>query len=154
MHGGRRRDKRRTIRVACALPVRIRTRTGWLDVHLLDLSRGGLRIGLPVEAVDVSSEASLLDVARRLGTLLPERIDAAIGTGGAVTRALRVVRLCKQAESGGEVELGCLFDRPFDDEDALELGIVLPREGESWDQAERRLDELKTIHPESAASPP
>ena len=145
MHAGRRRDKRRTIRVACVSPVRIRTRTGWLDVTLLDLSRGGIRIGLPVEAVDVRANASLLDVARRLGTLLPERIDAAIGSEGVVCRALRVVRICKQSETG--------LDRPLDDADALDLDVVLPREGESWEQAERRLEQLKTTRASSAATP-
>lgn len=138
-----RRDKRRAIRVACSLPVRIRSRTGWLDVEVIDLSRGGVRIALADAAVGISRRASLLDVARRLGAILPERIDAALGEGEGIVRQLRVVRIGKRDPSSETIELGCLFDRSLDDGDALALGAVLPREGESWDQAERRLEGLK-----------
>lgn len=142
-----RRDKRRTIRVACSLPVRIRGRTGWMDVEIIDMSRGGVRIALPADAVGVRPRASLLDVARRLGAILPERIDASLGDDPVVERRLRVVRIGKRDQGSEAIELGCLFDAPLDDVDALTLGTVLPREGESWDQAERRLDALRAQQP-------
>jgi hypothetical protein len=142
MQSGRRRDKRRAIRIACSAPVRIRTRTGWLEVRVIDLSRGGIRVAIPCEQVGVAQGAALLDVARRLGTILPERIEAVLGTTPELQRILHVVRIGKCGPNMREIELGCLHDRPLDDDDALTLGVVLPREGESWDQAERRHETL------------
>lgn len=143
MHSGRRRDKRRAIRIACTLPVRIRTRSGWLDVSVIDISRGGVRIAIPCESVGVRAGASLLDVTRRLGTILPEQIQAVFGGEAGLERQLRVVRIGKCGPDMQQVELGCLHDRPLEDEEALALDIVLPREGESWEQAERRQQALK-----------
>jgi len=137
----RKRDKRRTIRVACNVDVRIRSHGGWLDARAADLSRSGVRLRFEDGALGLIPEATLLDVARRLGAMLPESIEAELGGKNPVVRRLRVVRIGKrtQAQEGGEVVLGCLFDRPLSDEDARMLGLVLPSEGETWAQAERRL---------------
>ena len=143
MNSPRRRDKRRAIRVACTVPTQIRTRTGWMEVRALDLSRGGVRFSIPADRVGLAPGAALLEVARKLGTLLPERIECRLGAEGRVERVLRVVRIAAPDRKSSDITLGCLHDRPLEDEDALVLDVVLPREGESWDQAERRLEALK-----------
>ncbi len=133
------REKRRAIRVACSLPLRIRTRTGWLDVRVTDLSRRGLKLTIADEKVGVRENATVLDVARRLGGILPESIEAHFDPEGTIRRRLRVVRVGRHVDDRS-VELGCLLDEALEDTDAVRLDVILPREGETWQQAERRLD--------------
>jgi hypothetical protein len=141
-------------RVACTLEVRAQTRTGWVPVKVLDLSRRGVRIAISDQTVGLSSEASLLDVARRLGGVLPEWIPLEFPTHGGLSRKVRVVRIGKRSGDRGEVELGCLFAEPLQDLDALQLGVVLPDEGESWEQAERRQEKARSLYaPQPEAAP-
>lgn len=146
------REKRRTIRVGCMLPARIRTMTGWLAVQIEDLSRRGARIDLPVAAVGLRTDASLLDVARRLGSLLPEHVEIHFDVAGRIVRRLRVVRV-ERPSTRDSVVLGCLLDHPLEDADALALELVLPLDGESFAQAERRMEEVRRLYGREAPSP-
>lgn len=136
---GHQRDKRRTTRITCSLPVRIRTRSGWVTAEVTDVSRTGLRLRLADEAVGLTKTASLLEVARRLGGMLPEDVETQFGAGQEVTRHLRVVRIGKRSRTDASVQLGCLLETPFSDEEAAVLDLILPKPGETWEQAERRV---------------
>ncbi len=136
---GHQRDKRRTTRITCSLPVRIRTRSGWVDAEVTDVSCTGLRLRLADGAVGLDDTASLLEVARRLGGMLPENVETEFGAGREVRRRVRVVRIGKRSRSDASVQLGCLLEAPFSDEEAAALDLILPKPGETWEQAERRV---------------
>ena len=136
---GHHRDKRRTTRITCSLPVRIRSRSGWIDAEVTDVSRTGLRLRISDAAVGLDGTASLLEVARRLGGMLPENVETVFGTEGRVTRHLRVVRIGKRSRKDANVQLGCLLQGPFTDDEAASLDLILPHPGETWEQAERRV---------------
>ena len=132
-------DKRQTKRITCSLPVRLRTRSGWIDAEVADASRNGLQIKIADAAVGLRATTSLLEVARRLGGMLPESIEARLGPTGAVTRFVQVARIGKRNRNDDHVHLGVRLEQPFSDEDVEVLELILPQPGESWEQAERRV---------------
>ncbi|MFV1957863.1 MAG: PilZ domain-containing protein [Planctomycetota bacterium] len=135
-------EQRRTGRVRCDVPVCVVSPPGWPATKTLDLSRTGARLALQLPTPACEEEASLGVLAELMKDHLAVKIVAELGACGensAVTRALQVVRLGSNGEAPGRLELGCVFVPPLAEEDALVLGVPLPREGEPPDVARRRM---------------
>jgi hypothetical protein len=135
-------EHRRTTRIPCRFPVRIVVPSDWPPATVLDLSRTGVRIGVELAALGVDRLACLGDIAARLEAILTLKIQVEFHPerlGSLVRRALKAVRIGRSAEDPKLVEIGCMLEPALTEEEALILGVPLPREGEPPDIARRRM---------------
>lgn len=125
-------EQRAAKRVTCEFPLRLGGAQGPLVASACDLSRTGIRITLPGRVLGVHRLSSLVQVARRVNTLLG---DAFIGElhherlGGLVRKTLKPVRIGHRDWENTDVELGCRISEGITDEEAGMLGVALPQIG-------------------------
>jgi hypothetical protein len=137
------REKRLAPRVPCSLPVRLGCREGELGGVILDVSRRGVLLSLPMASVGLDETCTLVAIARELGQRLPEVVRAEIlHPDGTVLleRGVRVVRIGKLDGRSGSIELGCGVDHPLEDEDLGRLGVFAPGAGNGAAGASTRLE--------------
>ncbi len=134
-------EHRKVGRVRCSLPAAVVAPGDWPGARVLDLSRTGVRlaVGLDDRGAGTSGLTGIVEhLEDRLALKLvvdlhPDRL------GSLIRRALQVVRIGPVVPEEGVVELGCVLVPPLSEDDAVALGVALPREGEPPDIARRRM---------------
>ena len=127
--------QRLAARIACDVPLRIRVDGAWRHVKIVDVSRTGVRVLVPLHELGLEHDTSLADVARFLGHVVAEQLPAQFHParlGDLVTRQLTIVRL--GLDAGGAVELGCTMSERLGDIEAAALGLDVPQEGEGLEE--------------------
>lgn len=122
------REKRTSERVACRVPVSIKSSGEVLLATAVDLSRTGARIHAPLHGFGLPDDVTLLTVARRLCEYLPHRTPAVFDPqrlGPLVTRQFEVARLGLVAGQDPLVELGCRFHVPLSTIDVAAVGVEI-----------------------------
>ena len=134
-------EHRKVGRVRCSLPAAVVTPGDWPGARVLDISRTGVRLAMGLEgggegAIGLTGIVEQLEdrlALKLVVDLHPDRL------GSLIRRALQVVRIGPVVPEEGIVELGCVFVPPLSEDDAVALGVPLPREGEPPDIARRRM---------------
>jgi hypothetical protein len=135
-------DKRWTNRVACEVPAVILGKRGWFPVSVTDLSRTGLGMEISPGRVGVAGQTSLGSLARRLAKVLPENVQIDLDPdrlAHLIRRTVTVVRIGPWMGQGDQIPVGCAFKVPLNDDEITALGLVLPRHGETEEEAVARL---------------
>ncbi len=125
-------NRRQAVRVACDLPVRLPCDGGDLVARLLDLSRTGLRLRMPGDALGIHRLSSLAQITHRVEETLGSPFVGELHyemLGPLVRKALRPTRIAKLDWARTDVEIGCLLLEPLSDEEAGMLGVALPAIG-------------------------
>lgn len=114
---------------------------GWRDVRIVDISRTGVRLRVPLATLGFEPGAGLADLAAHLDRVVPRRAAAQFHPerlGALVERELHVVRIALPDGEGGEVELGCRMDRRLGDVEAAALDVPVPAEGQRIEEGPTR----------------
>jgi len=122
-------NRRRAVRVDCDLPVRLEAEGGSLAVHLLDLSRTGLRLRMSGDLLGVHRLSSLAQITRRVEETLGSAFMAELHyerLGPLVRKQLQPTRIAKLDWEQTDVEIGCLLGEALTDEEVGMLGVALP----------------------------
>ncbi|MHC5009329.1 MAG: PilZ domain-containing protein [Planctomycetota bacterium] len=122
-------SKRGDPRVACRIPIRLLSTRGWISGYILDVSRRGARLAIPIPELGLDPTTSMLTVARRLPDLLPREAPVEFDPerfGPLIARRIQIVRIASAGRQEGEIEVGCLIEGPMADQEADILGIELP----------------------------
>ena len=125
-------EKRQAVRLPCTLPLRIKGVEGMVQATLVDISRIGLRLRIPGEALRVHRLSSLVQISRRLHGVLGDSFGAEIQVGDqgvVVRRWLTMTRIAKRDWERTDVEVGCSLSEVLTDEEAQILGVALPQFG-------------------------
>ena len=144
-------EHRKVGRVRCSLPAAVVAPGDWPGAAILDLSRTGVRLAVALESSETGMPA-LSSIVEQLEDRLALKLVVDLHPdrlGSLVRRALQVVRIGPVVPEQGVVELGCVLVPPLSEDDAVALGVPLPREGEPPDIARRRMG----MHPPRAREP-
>ena len=127
-------NRRRAVRVACDLPVRLEGIDADLYARVVDLSRTGLRLRMPGEILGVHRLSSLAQVTRHLQQALGKEFTAELHyemLGPLVRKTLEPTRIAKLDWEQADVEVGCSLGDPLSDEEIGMLGVPVPAIGAS-----------------------
>ncbi len=122
-------EKRESLRVPCDYPVRVYGQMREFAGKMIDVSRTGMAIEIPVARLLGDEEVSLPALAGAVGKLLGDHFLADLHSemlGPLVRKKLRPVRLGHISSEEGGLEIGCVFYEPLTDDEATMLGIGLP----------------------------
>jgi len=125
-------NRRRAVRIACDLPVRLEGVDADLHARIVDVSRTGLRLRMPGELLGVHRLSSLAQVTRRLEETLGREFVAELHyemLGPLVRKTLEPTRIAKLDWEQADVEVGCLLGDPLSDEEIGMLGVPAPAIG-------------------------
>lgn len=137
-------EHRRTGRVVCGMPVTVASPADWPRVRLIDLSRTGIRLGVPLDQAADLEPFTLEGLATQIRDQLAVKVVIDLDPdrlGTRVRRGLRVVRVGPVREEENLLELGCELVPPITDAEAELLALPLPRPGEPPDVARRRMQD-------------
>ncbi len=126
-------NRRRAVRIACDLPVRLEGIEADLYARIVDLSRTGLRLRMPGELLGVHRLSSLAQVTRKLQETVGKEFTAELHyemLGPLVRKILEPSRIAKLDWEQSDVEVGCQLRDPLTDEEVGMLGVPLPAIGE------------------------
>lgn len=122
-------NQRRAHRIPCELPTRIYGSLTDLDAQVLDLSRTGLRIRLPLDALGVEEAGDMLALARAVDRHMGPRFNLDlnhVALGPLLRKRVHLVRIGEAPLAEGLVELGCEFRVPLSDDESGVLELDLP----------------------------
>ena len=134
-------DKRLDARIPCEVPLRLQVNCEWLPVTLVDVSRTGARLRLPLGALGLGPGLGLAEIAEHLERQLPPRITLQFHPerlGTLVCRRAKIVHLSVEGGLPHEIEVGCTLGESLSQEEAAALGLPLPGAGESAEDALRK----------------
>ena len=145
-------ERRHHVRIDCRVPLNLRGE--WTEVQgtVVDISRAGFRLHLPLTEIGLQPGASLSEVSEQLHHLLTDDTAASFlpeMLGQLVTHAIWPRRLSIPTDDPGCVELAGTFDRALTPSEAAALGLPIPMENESAEDAMRRT----SLHPPQARTP-
>ncbi len=127
-------DLRSAARVPCDVPMRIFVDGAWHAVRILDISRNGVRLRVPLPSFGFEPGTNLAVVAAYLVRVVPRRMTGQFNPdrlGNLINRELAIIRIGLPDDSDAEVELGCAMDGRLGDIEAAALELEVPREGHS-----------------------
>lgn len=122
-----RAEQRQAVRVECDVPLCLLIHGEWQDVTVVDVSRTGVRLRVPLETLGVDPDVGLADIAQHLDQVLPARAQARFHPerlGDLVSRTIKVVRLV--LVEGDKIELGCVLDQSLGEIEAAAIGVPVP----------------------------
>lgn len=125
-------DQRAAKRIECDFPVRIVAHMHTIDGVACDASRTGLRIRIPGRALGVHRLSNLVQIARRVSSVLGEAFVVELHPdrlGGLVRKTLYPMRIGQRDWESADIELGCRIGEGIADDEAGMLGLALPRVG-------------------------
>lgn len=127
-------DKRGALRVPCDFPVRVYGQLREVPGRLVNISRTGLRISLPLSRILTSSALDFGALAHAVGQMLGSSFMADLHyemLGQLIRKKLHLVRVGDVDPETDLLEIACTFDDPLRDEETVMLGIGLPPIGET-----------------------
>jgi len=125
-------EKRESLRVSCDYPVRVYGQLREFSGRMVDVSRTGLALEIPVDRLLGAGDANLGALAGAVGKLLGDHFLADLHCemlGPLVRKRMRPIRLGHVDTKQGDLEIGCVFTEALTDEEATMLGIGLPPVG-------------------------
>ena len=146
------KERRGDARIDCRISLNIRGE--WTDVNgmVADISRSGFRLHLPLTEIGLQPGASLSEVSEQLHRLLTDDTAASFlpeMLGQLVTHAIWPRRLSIPTDDNSCVELAGTFDKPLTASEAAALGLPIPMENESIQDAKQRTP----LNPPKARTP-
>ncbi len=133
-------DKRVDARIPCDVPLRLQVDCTWRPVKLVDVSRTGARLRLPLGALGLGPGLGLAEIAEHLDQRLPTRVSLQFHPerlGTLICRKAKIVHLALDEGLGNEIEVGCVLSDVLSTDEAAALGLALPQEGETAEEALR-----------------
>jgi len=126
-------DQRKAVRLDCDLPIRLEGTDGLVAAQMVDISRTGLRMRIPGAALRVHRLSSLAQISRNLTEILGEGFFGELHPellGPLLRKGLITTRIAKRDWEQTDVEIGCSFAKPLEDEEVGMLGVPLPPVGD------------------------
>ena len=133
-------DKRLDARIPCDVPLRLQVDCTWRPVKLVDVSRTGARLRLPLGAVGLGPGLGLAEIAEQLDQRLPTRVSLQFHPerlGTLICRKAKIVHLALDEGLSHEFEVGCVLSEVLTPDEAAALGLALPQTGETAEEALR-----------------
>ncbi|MDJ0974945.1 MAG: PilZ domain-containing protein [Planctomycetota bacterium] len=127
-------EKREALRVPCDFPVRVYGQLRELSGRMLDISRTGMRIELPLSRLMMQPSLDFAALTQALEQMLGATFMADLHhemLGQLIRKKLRTVRVGEVDPDADLLEVGCSFEEPLRDEETVMLGIGLPPVGET-----------------------
>ena len=103
-----------------------------------DVGRLGARLRVPLRELGLEPNVGLTAVAAHIRQLLTHDVVANLRPemlGSLIQRQVLAVRVALPESNDDHVDIGCEFDRPLTRLDAVALGLPIPMEGESVEDA-------------------
>ena len=119
-----------------------------MQADVADLSRAGARLQIPVDQLGLGHGANLSEVARQLRHLLTRDVHAQFfpdRLGSLIQRRIHPVRIGRIEAERPLADIGCFFNEPLSPVEAAALGMIIPMEGETLEEA---LTYQKAVAPE------
>ncbi len=133
-------ERRRDARITCRLSLTLRGEWANVDGTVLDVSRTGFRLRLPLGEIGLQRGATLSQIASQLHHILSKDVVASFLPellGPLVTRHIEPRALSLPHEDPESVEIGAFFDAPLGRVEAAAIGLPIPMEAESSEDAAR-----------------
>lgn len=123
-------DRRRAERLACQVPIRLRSDSCTIVAQAENLSRVGALLRVPLCEIGLPDDAPLQDIGTALRALLGDRTTGEFRydeLGSLISRTMHVVRISRRDRSEPWVEVGFALRRALTDEETGYLRLDLPR---------------------------
>jgi len=131
-------DKRKAPRVTCSIGIHLRGEWTLVKARVADIGRLGARVHVALEELGLPPDAPLVEVGKHIEELLAQDVVAQFRpdlVGSLVERHIHAVRIARDSVAAPSVHVGCVFDRPLTQADAVALGLPIPMEGETPEAA-------------------
>ncbi len=109
-----------------------------MQAAVADLSRAGARLQVPVHQLGLGGGANLSEVSRQLRHLLTKDVHAQFfpqRLGSLIQRRIHPVRIGRIEADPPLADVGCFFNEPLSPVEAAALGMIIPMEGETLEEA-------------------
>lgn len=139
-------EKREALRVPCEFPVRVYGQLREVVGRMIDISRTGLRLRLPLSRLMISESLDFGSLAHALQQTLGASFMADLHhemLGQLIRKKLRTVRVGEVDAESDQLEVGCAFEEPLTDDETVMLGVGLPPVGETSAAAFRNVPRPK-----------
>ena len=135
-------EKRKAPRVTCSIGIHLEGGLTMVRARVEDVCRDGARLRVPLLELGLEPDVGMQAIATHIRHLLTRDVVAHLRPemlGSLIQRQVQAVRIAP-AESGEHlVDIGIEFDHPLTHEDAVTLGLPIPMDGESVEDAEAGL---------------
>ena len=131
-------EKRSAPRVTCSIGLQLQGQWTMVRARVEDVGRLGARLRVPLKELGLQPDAGMTAVAAHIRQLLTHDVVANLRPemlGSLVQRHVLAVRVAPTQAGDDHVDIGCEFDRPLTRLDAVALGLPIPMEGESLEEA-------------------
>jgi len=132
-------ELRQAPRVDCSIGLHLQGEWTFLKARVEDIGRLGARLRVPLKELGLTASTHLSVIARHLDAVLSAEVVAHFRPemlGSLVQRHLHAVRVSRSCPDEPSVDVGCKFDRPLTRLDAVALGLPIPMEGETVEEAQ------------------
>lgn len=142
-------ERRTAPRIGCRIPVLLQGQWTSVQADVADLSRAGARLQVPVSQLGLAGGAGLSEVARQLRLLLTKDVQTQFfpaQLGSLIQRRIHPVRIGRIIAEDPIADIGCFFNEPLSPVEAAALGLIIPMEGETFEEAQSY---QKAVSPQS-----
>ena len=131
-------EKRRAPRVTCSIGIHLQGEWTMVRAQVEDIGRLGARLRVTLRELGLESHAGITEVASHVRQLLTHDVVAHFCPellGSLVQRRIEAVRVTHIHDGDEYADIGCRFDEPLTELDAAALGLPIPMEGETVEDA-------------------
>ena len=132
-------EKRQAPRVTCSIGLHLQGEWTMVRARVEDVGRLGARLRVALLELGLQPNVGMTAIAAHIRHLLTHDVVANLRPemlGSLVQRHVEAVRIAQTEIGDDYVDIGCEFDRPLTRLDAVALGLPIPMEGESVEDAE------------------